>query len=165
MNKKEKYSLLTKFSIIIGLFIGLIIGIALAFLLEYLDQTLKDPSQVEKYLETPLLGIVPFIETDNAIVDKENFAKSMLEPFRTLRANIKHIASQHHAKLFMLCSAVKGEGKTTLATNLAITFAMDGKKVLIIDCDLRRSQIHSLLNIPKFVLVIYLFDKVIHKLQ
>ncbi len=136
-------------SIIIGLFIGFIIGIALVLLLEYLDQSLKDPAEVEKNLELPLIGIVPLIETENAIVDNENLTKSILEPFRALRANIKHIATQHHAKLFMICSAVKGEGKTTLAINLAITFALDGKKVILLDGDLRRSQIHNLLNIKK----------------
>ncbi len=136
-------------SIIIGFFIGIIIGIALAFFLEYLDQTVKEPTDIEKMLETPLLGIVPLIEADNAIVKSEELAKSVLEPFRTLRTNIKYIASQHQSKLFMICSAVKGEGKTTLAINLAITFAMDGKKVLLVDCDLRRSQIHTLLSVPK----------------
>lgn len=136
-------------SIFIGLFIGLIIGIALVFLIEYLDQSLKDPTEVEKNLELPLIGIVPLIETENAIVDNDNLTKSMLEPFRALRANIKHIASQHQTKVFMICSAVKGEGKTTLAINLAITFAMDGKKAILIDGDLRRSQIHSLINVRK----------------
>ncbi len=136
-------------SIFVGMLIGLIIGIALAFLLEYLDQSLKDPSDVERNLDLPLIGIVPLIEAENAIVKDENLTKSVLEPFRALRANIKHIASQHNAKSFMMCSAVKGEGKTTLAVNLGITFAMDGKKVMIIDCDLRRSQIHHLLNVPK----------------
>lgn len=146
-----KFSISTKKinSILIGLIIGLIMGIAIAFLLEYLDQSLKDPGDIENHLELPLIGMVPLIETENAIVNKKNLAKSILEPFRALRTNIKHIASQHNAKLFMICSAVKGEGKTTLATNLAITFGLDDKKVYLIDCDLRRSQIHTLLNIPK----------------
>lgn len=136
-------------SIFIGMLVGLIIGIALVFLIDYLDQTFKEPSDVEKILETPLIGVVPLIETEHAIVNTQNLTKSMLEPFRVLRANVKHISSQHRAKIFMMCSAVKGEGKTTLATNLAITFAMDKKRVILIDCDLRRSQVHSLLHIEK----------------
>lgn len=136
-------------SIFIGLLIGFFIGIALIFIIDYIDQSIKEPEDIEKNLEIPLIGIIPFIETENAIVNNTNLTKSILEPFRSLRANIKHITTQHHAKAFMICSAVKGEGKTTLATNLAITFAMDGKKVILMDCDLRRSHIHSLLNIPK----------------
>ncbi len=136
-------------SILIGIIVGLLIGVAIAFLLEFLDQTFKEPSDIENTLEIPLLGMVPLIETDNAVVEKEDISKTVLEPFRALRANLKHIAQEHNAKLFMICSAVKGEGKTTLSTNLAITFSLDEKKVIIVDCDLRRSQVHSLLNIQK----------------
>ena len=132
------------------LLIGLIIGIVLAFLLEYFDQRIKDPSDVEKHLEVPLLGIVPLIDKEKALIEARSGAgKSLLEPFRTLRANLKHLAIQHKASIFMLCSAVKGEGKTTLATNLAITFAMDGKRVILVDADLRRSQVHTMFGVSK----------------
>lgn len=138
-------------SIIIGIMIGFILGVALLFIIEYLDQSLKDPADVEKELELPLLGIVPLIEAEQALIEQStDLTKTILEPFRALRANLKHIASAHHdMKTFMVCSAVKGEGKTTLSANLAITFALDGKSVILIDADLRRSQIHSLFNIPK----------------
>ena len=107
----------------------MIIGIGLAFLLEYLDQSIKEPPDVEKTLELPLLGIVPTIETDKAIIESSrDQGKTILEPFRALRANLKHIATSRHIKTVIISSAVKGEGKTTLAANIAITLAMDAKK-------------------------------------
>jgi tyrosine-protein kinase Etk/Wzc len=135
--------------IIIGLLAGIMIGIAFAFGIEFLDQSLKDPLEVEKTLELPLLGIVPHIEADQELFEQKDLTKNILEPFRALRANLKHIATTHRLKTFIICSAVKGEGKTTLSANLSITFAMDGKKVILIDADLRRSQMHTLFNIPK----------------
>ncbi len=139
-----------KNSVIIGILVGLILGIALALLIEYLDQSLKDPASVEKTLGVPLLGIVPYIEADNALIEQfADLTKNILEPFRALRANLKHIATANNLQVFIICSAVKGEGKTTLAANLGITFAVDGKKVILVDADLRRSQAHTLFAIPK----------------
>ena len=147
---KAAISSVNKNSIVIGILIGLILGIALALLIEYLDQSLKDPSTVEKSLGLPLLGIVPYIEADNALIEQfADLTKNILEPFRALRANLKHIAVANNLHVFIVCSAVKGEGKTTLAANLGITFAVDGKKVILVDADLRRSQAHTLFSIPK----------------
>ncbi|MBN1309669.1 MAG: CpsD/CapB family tyrosine-protein kinase, partial [Chitinispirillaceae bacterium] len=147
---KQEISNVKFSSIIISLLVGIILGIALALLLEYLDQTLKEPASVEKSLGVPLLGIVPFIEADNALVEKPtDLTKNILEPFRALRANLKHISTSHRLQTFIVCSAIKGEGKTTLAANLGITFALDGRKVVLVDGDLRRSQAHTLFAIPK----------------
>ncbi len=134
----------------ITIFIGLIIGIVLAFLLEYLDQSIKEPQDIERILGLPLLGLVPMIETEKAIIESsKDRGKTVLEPFRTLRANVKYIAESRNAKTFIVSSAVKGEGKTTLAANIAITFAMDGKKAILVDGDLRRAQMHGLFHLPK----------------
>jgi capsular exopolysaccharide synthesis family protein len=136
--------------IYMGLAVGFLLGIALAFLIEYLDQTIKEPRDVERALELPLLGIVPFLEGEKALVDfGSDTGKARLEPFRVLRSNLKHLAQAHKLKTFIVCSAVKGEGKTTLAANLAITFAMDARKVILVDGDLRRPQIHSVFGMPK----------------
>lgn len=137
--------------VLIGLLIGIVIGIALAFGLEFLDQSIKDPQSIERILELPLLGIVPMIEMEKAIIDdaKEKW-RTVLEPFRALRATLKHLSTAQQFKTLIICSAVKGEGKTTLAANLAITFSLDGKKVILVDGDLRRAQMHSLFNVPKY---------------
>ncbi|MCU0608942.1 MAG: polysaccharide biosynthesis tyrosine autokinase [Chitinispirillaceae bacterium] len=137
-------------SILIGILLGFFFGVAIALLIEHLDQSVKDPSEVERTLNLPLLGIVPLIETDTALVQKpSDQSKSILEPFRALRANLKHVISTNGYKTLMICSAVKGEGKTTLSANLGITFALDGKRVILIDADLRRSQIHNLFSTQK----------------
>jgi len=137
--------------VLLGFLIGIIIGIALAFGIEFLDQSIKDPQSIERVMELPLLGIVPIIEMEKAIIDSASEKwRTVLEPFRALRATLKHLATAHHLKTFIICSAVKGEGKTTLAANLAITFSLDGKKVILVDGDLRRAQMHSLFNIPKY---------------
>jgi len=136
--------------VFMAMLMGLIIGVALAFLLEYLDQTIKEIKDVERILEVPLLGVVPFIEGENTVLEVDSKKwKNKLEPFRSLRANLKHIAAANKLQTFMICSAVKGEGKTTLTVNMAITFAMDGKRVIVIDGDLRRPQIHALLGVAK----------------
>ena len=137
--------------VLIGLLIGIVIGIALAFGLEFLDQSIKDPQSIERTLELPLLGIVPMIEMEKAIIEnaKEKW-RTVLEPFRALRATLKHLSTAQQFKTLIICSAVKGEGKTTLAANLAITFSLDGKKVILVDGDLRRAQMHTLFNVPKY---------------
>lgn len=146
----KAYSKINFSKTLISIIIGLIISIALALLLEYLDQSLKDPRDVERELELPLLGVVPQIENNTILFNQNSdLVKSILEPFRALRANLKHIATQNNIKTFIICSAIKGEGKTTLSANLAATFSLDNKKVILIDADLRRSQLHSLFNIDK----------------
>ena len=136
--------------VFLGFFVGLVLGIGLAFLFEYLDQTIKEPRDLERILELPLLGIIPLIEGEKAVIDPNpEKSKSKLEPFRALRANLKHLITQHDIRSLLLCSPVKGEGKTTLATNMAISFAMDGRRVILVDADLRRPQIHTMFEMPK----------------
>jgi polysaccharide biosynthesis transport protein len=134
----------------ITLFIGLCLGIGLAFLYEYLDQSIKEPQELERKLELPLLGLAPFIDTEKSIIENEQDAKKPIwEPFRALRTTLKHYAAKNKAKTFVVASALKSEGKSTLTSNIAIMMAMDGKKVILVDADLRRQQLYSIFNMPK----------------
>ncbi len=144
------YSDMSVSRIPLGIIIGLIIGIALAFVWEYLDQTIKDPQEVEKSTGLPLLGLIPYYENDESPILHGDLTKdkTKLEPYRALRTSLKHIFSTHHIQSLLVCSAVKGEGKTTIAINLAISFALDGRKVIIVDGDLRRPSLHGFFHIP-----------------
>ncbi len=128
---------------------GLLVGILLCFLIEYLDQSIKDPRYIEKQLGIPVVGLVPQIDDDSVLIDVHNLSHAVLEPLRKLRMSIKHLAEQRGARVIALCSPVKGEGKTTLATNVAITFALEKIRIVIVDCDLRRSQLHHVFQIPR----------------
>lgn len=137
-------------AIAIGALVGLLLGIALAFALEYLDQTVKDPAEIERLTEAHLLGHLPRIDTSERLIcDADADQTRLVEPFRAVRANLKHILGRHDFGCFVVCSAVKGEGKTTVAANLATAFGKDGYRVVVVDCDLRRPQLHALFGADK----------------
>lgn len=137
-------------SIVIGILVGLLLGIVLAFLLEYLDQTVKDPADIEKLTDAHLLGFVPYIESGRPVLDPHDKAASeVVEPFRAVRANLKHAIDQQQLRSLLVCSALKGEGKTTLVANLALAFSLDGRRVVLVDCDLRRPQLHRFFGLSR----------------
>lgn len=84
---------------------------------------------------------------DNFKVVSENTPFVYLEAIKSLRTNIEFVTASNDCKVIMFCSALAGEGKTTLSINLAISLAQDGKKVLLMDCDLRRPKIQHYLRI------------------
>ncbi|MFH1760937.1 MAG: polysaccharide biosynthesis tyrosine autokinase [bacterium] len=137
------------FNLLIALCTGLVLGFGVAFLLEFFDQTIKSPQEVETQLDIPILGIIPLAESQSILKSDTESNKHMAEPYRSVRTNIRYTSAYRKSNTFILTSALQGEGKTTMATNLAITFAMEGKSVVIIDCDLRRSTVHKNLEIER----------------
>lgn len=69
------------------------------------------------------------------------------ESIRTIRTNIKYLSVDNEKKVLLVTSVSKGEGKSTTAGNLAVAFSQDEKKVLLLDCDLRKSQIHKMFEL------------------
>ena len=86
----------------------------------------------------------PVVEKVHMINDDTNF--SIIEAYKAIRANINFAIPSQGCKKIMICSSFSGEGKTTTCINLAITIAQTGVSVLLIDCDLRRARVHTLLN-------------------
>lgn len=136
-------------NLIASIFIGFFLGVGFAFFKEYMDISIKSKQEIDALMgDIPLLGV--FHEQE--ILKKEKHLlptitytnpNSMLgESFKILRQNVQFMM-QNNQKVFLLSSSLPSEGKSTIATNLAITFAMAEKKVLLMDCDLRKPKIHN----------------------
>lgn len=124
--------------------LGLMAGVMLAFLLEFLDNTLKTPDDIEKHLELPVLGAIPVVKDEQAnLISHTNSKSPVSEAFRTLRTNIQFSSIDKEIKTLIVTSSSPTEGKSTIAANMAITMAQSDKKVLLIDCDLRKPRVHK----------------------
>jgi capsular exopolysaccharide synthesis family protein len=140
--------------LIMAAFFGLVIGVLLAFFIEYLDTSVKTIDDVEKYLKSSVLAVIP---KGIPMLVKIKGEHPDAEAYRILRANIEFHKPSPDSKTLTVISAGPGEGKSTTLNNLAFTCAKGGYNVLIIDADLRRPTQHSFFDTENTVgLVDYL---------
>jgi polysaccharide biosynthesis transport protein len=129
--------------------VGFVLASGAAYLLEYIDDTIKSESEVSRITEAPILGYIGKAEnTTNAGAYAAQNPRSMIsEGFRYLRTNIEVAAQESSIKVILVTSPSIGDGKTFAAANLATVLAQGGKKVVLIDADLRKPNIHKYLGI------------------
>lgn len=149
-------------NLLLGLMMGLGAGIGLAFAIEALDNTLKTQQDVEQFLGTPVLGLVPIIgaapggeaaqvgdnlrERDLGVfLDPKSIAA---ECCRSIRTNILFMSPDRPLRTMVVTSPSPQEGKTTTAINLGVTMAEAGSRVLIVDTDMRRPRLHRSFGVP-----------------
>jgi len=140
-------------NLMLGLLVGLMFGVGAAFFLDYLDDTIKDEEEAKRALGWPLLAMIPAIDNESGsggaaertsrLVVMHKPKSSVSEAFRGLRTAIHFSSFKHDSKVLMITSSFPGEGKTTIAANLALTFAQAGNRVVMVDCDLRRPSLNS----------------------
>ena len=137
---------------------GLTLGIGLAFFLEYLDYTIKTPNDVEHYLKIPLLGVVGSFtretpetpdQAKQELIAHYDPKSTFAEAFRTIRTNLLFSNPDAEKRIILITSAVPLEGKTSIASNLAVTFAQTEKKVLLVDADMRKPRVHKVFKIER----------------
>jgi polysaccharide biosynthesis transport protein len=135
-------------NIALSIIVGLILGVSLAFFIEYLDTSIHKVEDVEKFLNIPVLGVVPRdVRPLNQMKDAAPFA----EFYRVLRANIEFARKETTGNAITFCSGGAGEGKSTTLLNTAIIYAQHGHTVLVVDSDIRRPSLHRALGLENRV--------------
>jgi succinoglycan biosynthesis transport protein ExoP len=135
---------------VLGAIAGLMLAFGIAYVIEYLDDTLRSPIDVDQVLGIPVLGYIAEMKQPdkNHKLYVATYPRSpVAEAFRTLRANIE-FSGEQAPKTILVTSSRPGEGKTTVASNLAAIYAQNGKRVVLVDGDLRRPAIHNVVGIP-----------------
>ncbi len=163
----------------VALFSGLIVGVAVAFLRDWLDTTVHNEADVMAIVNAPVIGIIPNLRLDAITsrhrslasgespalglsagkVTREGETQTMAaEAYRALRTNLSYVNPARPPRVIVLTSALSGDGKTTSASNLAVTLAQQNKRVLLIDAETRRGNLHTLFGIeaqPGFFDLLY----------
>jgi len=135
--------------ILVSIAIALLISGAAAYLIEYLDDTIKTPEDVNRLVKKPVIGYIAEIEGDGNKGSFVNDKPSSLiaESFRALKVNLEYPHSPMTSNMLLVASMSQTEGKSVVAANLAISMSSSGKRVILIDADLRRPSLHQYLNL------------------
>ncbi|WP_440708383.1 polysaccharide biosynthesis tyrosine autokinase [Herbiconiux sp. YIM B11900] len=134
--------------IVAGLLIGLILGLTLAIVRYVLDTRIRNEHDVEAITEAPIVGGIAFDAKtpENPLVLRDDPRSPRAESFRTLRTNLQFLGVGE-AQSFVLTSSIPGEGKSTTSANLAIAMALSGKRVVIVDADMRKPRLAEYLGV------------------
>ncbi len=128
----------------LGAVAGLIFGVGIAFALEFMDTSVKSLEDVERYLQVPVLAVIP---KDVGVLHKQAGASPDAEAYRILRTNIEFNRKNPDDNAITVVSGGAGEGKSTTLVNLAYICAQGGYSTLMIDADLRRPRLHTFFDI------------------
>jgi non-specific protein-tyrosine kinase len=140
---------------VLGLAVGLFAGIGLAFLLEQFDTRLRRPDEIANVVRTPVLGRVPRIRRklldESVVVTLHHPDGYVAEAFRVVRTNVDFMVADKGIRSIVMTSALQGEGKSVATANLAVAMALAGKKVVLVDADLRRPRQHKFFGVDSRV--------------
>jgi capsular exopolysaccharide synthesis family protein len=137
-----------------GVLGGLLAGLAIIYFVNRLDDKIDSPLELQENIDFPIIGQIPLQRTDKStkrvpLLTEGDQRRGYLEHHRSIRSAILFRSTEaSRPRSLMICSAAPGEGKSSLAANLAFVFAHSGARTLLIDADLRRGLQHTLFNLP-----------------
>jgi succinoglycan biosynthesis transport protein ExoP len=138
----------TRNNLLLALFGGSTLAFGLAFFFEYVDNRIKSPDELKQHLRLPFLGMVPALfdkAIENALIGS-NVPNNFSESFRAIRTNLLFSSTETTGRSVVVTSTGPGEGKTLVASNLAVALAQAGQRVLIIDADMRKPRVHTVFS-------------------
>jgi non-specific protein-tyrosine kinase len=141
----------TASNVIMAAMIGLALAVAAAFLLEYLDDTIRTPEDIDRTLKLAALGTIANVRGGSLgaeLISARQPRSPATEAYRALRVNIQFSMVDRTLRTILVTSANPGEGKSTIACNLAIVIAQAGARVILVDSDLRRPTLHRIFALP-----------------
>ncbi|MDR3229490.1 MAG: polysaccharide biosynthesis tyrosine autokinase [Puniceicoccales bacterium] len=136
---------------ILGLIAGIVVGLIIVFSLAFLDDRVKSAADIEGFLRLPLVGILPIARRsssfDKARVVEGDRDRPVKEAFRSIYSALRINEGAKQARTFLITSTSPSEGKSFVSTNLALTYAAHGERVLLIDADLRMPVVAKTLRL------------------
>lgn len=138
--------------LIIGVLGGLVVGMIILLVLDRADDRLTSSSELLEHFSEPILGQIPNVaesrgEAGLPLLHPEDERYTYAEAFRSLRSSLIFMPNQSELKTLLVTSAIPNEGKSTIASNLAVTMAAAGAQVLLVDADLRRGDLAQLFQV------------------
>jgi len=137
----------------IGGVLGIFLGILVVFIIEFMDKTIKDEEEIKRIIKKPVLGRIPRFEQDPEmkhpeLIVKNNPVSPSAESYKLLSTNIDFVSAEK-PKIITVSSPGPGEGKSLTAANLALSYATNGLKTLLLDADMRRPRLEKIFKIPR----------------
>lgn len=132
-----------------GILLGLMAGLALAFVVEYMDDSIKFPDEVERFTGLPLIGVIPKVNVSKSSPEDQATREprsALAEAYRSVRTALQFSTARGAPRTIVVTSCTKNEGKTTSAMALAVALSQMGRRVLIVDGDMRNPTLHQMFD-------------------
>lgn len=142
--------------LLLAVVVGVGLGSGVAFLADLIEARVRTIGEIRKLVDLPLIGIIPHIREDQltemgtaGLLSHRKPRSAIAESYKTTRTNLEFLRRSRRARVLLVASSLPSDGKTTTACNLAITLASAGRRVLLIDGDLRKPSLHRIFEVPR----------------